>query len=242
MRHFNWLLGSAFAALLLSHPATAQHFQGDLRFIPPGCESQLWCELKSDFGYVDSHGIGWQTVAGDKTDGASIPNWAQPFIGGQFEKDFIKAAVIHDHYCVRHVRSWRDTHWVFYDALLASGVPKAKALLMYYGVYLGGPKWIELIQGKPCPVGLSCIEQVDVFVQPPETMRSEDNGKVFLQRPAQFGDPLFRAYMEDADRLITERGGEISLTELQARAQSIKPKDFFYEHQDAPAVRMGATR
>jgi hypothetical protein len=139
----------AFLALLalitltsMSSTAVAESgqgkFTGRLELIPAGCERQLKCTLKSDFGYIDSEGIGWEAKAGLETDGASIPRWAQPFVGGQFDSEFIEAAIIHDHYCKRHVRPWRKTHWVFYDALLASKtVRKEKALLMYFAVYLG---------------------------------------------------------------------------------------------------------
>ena len=126
------LLASTFALA-----SARADFVGNLEFIPEKCESTGTCAIKSDFEYKDSTGLRWQTKAQDKTDGASIPAWAQPFVGAPFTRDYIKAAVIHDHYCDRQVRPWRQTHRVFYDALIESGVSAARAKLLYYAVYLG---------------------------------------------------------------------------------------------------------
>jgi hypothetical protein len=84
--------------IVVFSPSANAEFVGELKFTPAGCEAKEDCKLVYDFGYIDPKGIGWLTIAGDETDGASIPKWAQPFIGKPFEKAFIKAAVIHDHY------------------------------------------------------------------------------------------------------------------------------------------------
>ena len=64
-------------------PVNAAHadFVGALEFTPAGCETVRQCKLAFDFGYVDPKGIGWQANAGDATDGATIPGWAQPLVG-----------------------------------------------------------------------------------------------------------------------------------------------------------------
>jgi hypothetical protein len=180
------------ASVSITGGAFAQSFKGKLELVPPGCEKALKCIVKNEFGFIDSDGMGWQARAGLETDGASIPEWAQPFVGGQFDEAFIKAAVIHDHYCDRHVRTWRKTHYVFYEALLASGVSEAKAALMYFGVYLGGPKWLELIKGKPCKTGRGCIQKVDNQQWPPGTVEKTGESKTpYIVRPNQYADPLF---------------------------------------------------
>ena len=46
--------------------ADAGQFKGNLELIPPGCEKQLECTVKNEFGYVDSDGTGWQAMAGVK--------------------------------------------------------------------------------------------------------------------------------------------------------------------------------
>src|SRR4051812_4735522 len=85
-------------------------FVGELEFKPAGCQAAGQCELVYDFGYIGPSRLGWQAKAGLVTDGASIPSWAQFIIGGAWEKEFIKAAVIHDWYCIRTVRTRRATH------------------------------------------------------------------------------------------------------------------------------------
>jgi hypothetical protein len=52
-------------------------------------------------------------------------------------------------------------------------------------------------------------------------------------RPARFEEPSFMAQLQDAEKLIAERGGEIELEELQRRAEQLKPNDFFYTKPDA---------
>ncbi len=126
--------------------------------------------LEADFGYIDAKGVGWQTNKATKTDGASIPPLLQPFVGSPWEDRYIRAAVIHDWYCDRHVRTWKETHSVFYDAMLASGLQKPKAKLLFYAVYAFGPRWGYLIPGQSCGAGKNCIQMTGkeaAFVQLP---------------------------------------------------------------------------
>jgi Protein of unknown function (DUF1353) len=224
---------------LLCTPVSAQKFQGTLELVPPGCGKQLKCIVKNEFGFIDSKGMGWQARAGLETDGASIPPWAQPFVGGQFEQEFIRAAVIHDHYCDRHVRTWRSTHRVFHEALLASGVSDAKATLMYFAVYLGGPKWVELIRGKPCQTGKSCIQQVSNQQWPASTISKtgEKANATYVFRSAQYNDPQFGQHILDAQRFIESQNGKVKLADLEARARNIKVGDFFYANTDEIILR-----
>ncbi|WP_413993310.1 DUF1353 domain-containing protein [Labrys okinawensis] len=134
--------------------------------------------LEADFGYVDPDGVGWQTNKDAKTDGASIPPLLQPFVGSPWEDGYIRAAVIHDWYCDRHVRAWKDTHRVFYNAMLASGLNKPKAKLLFYAVYSFGPRWGYLEPGTKCPGTQNCIQMTGkeaVFVQLPDTLNSLAN-------------------------------------------------------------------
>ena len=151
---------------LLPVNAARADFVGTLEFTPAGCETARQCKLAFDFGYVDPKGVGWQANAGDATDGATIPPWAQPLVGASFDKSFVKAAAIHDHYVVNHVRTWQQTHLMFYDALIDSGVPAHKAQIMYFAVLAGGPRWIELIEGIACPVGMMCISSERMMQDP----------------------------------------------------------------------------
>ena len=214
-------------------------FEGTLEFQPQGCEQTRKCTIKNEFGYVDSEGTGWQAQKDLETDGASIPDWAQLFIGGPFAKEFIRAAVIHDHYCWRNVRPWRKTHWVFYDALIASGVDEAKAKLMYYAVYLRGPKWIELIAGRPCGTGQNCVQDERMFKQDAQgktswnlpdnsSAKTGEDGKEYAVRKAEFDDPKLTDDLREVETLINGTNGSVSLQTLEQLAESKRPGDFFY--------------
>lgn len=191
----------------ISQPVHAE-FVGELAFKLRDCaRSGGICTLMHDFGFIDPNGVGWQAKAGLKTDGASIPAWAQPFVGGQFDSAFIKAAVIHDHYCVRHVRSALVTHRVFFDALIASGVDAVKANTMYYAVLVGGPKWIKLITGEPCKVGSDCIRKVGnrPDLSDGKIVRGE-GGDRYAWRDAIYDRADVREDMREATRIIEDQG------------------------------------
>lgn len=193
--------------LAIASPARSE-FIGELAFSPKNCaRNGGTCTLVHDFGFIDPNGVGWQARAGLKTDGASIPVWAQPFIGGQFDAAFIKAAVIHDHYCDRHVRTALMTHRVFFDALIASGVDAVKASTMYYAVLVGGPKWIKLITGEQCKVGQNCIRKVGNKLNLPsgKIVRGE-GGDRYVWRDPIYDQADVREDMREAARIIEQLG------------------------------------
>lgn len=130
-------------------------FTGNLSVVDnPDDKSGATKLLDADFGFVDLEGKGWQTNAKDITNGASIPPALQWIVGQSFDPMFIPAAVIHDRYCdkekKRRVNDWKSTHRMFYQALVATGVEKFKARLMYYAVYTFGPRWRTVDKGKIC--------------------------------------------------------------------------------------------
>ncbi|MGE4167841.1 MAG: DUF1353 domain-containing protein [Xanthobacteraceae bacterium] len=227
------LFGFAVLFLVLSSAEGRSQFMGKFELGPQGCERTGICVLTYDFQYRDPNGLVWQAAASNKTDGASIPPWATPFIGQPFDKMFIKAAAIHDHYCVRHVRSWRLTHRVFYDALIEQGVSQAKAKLMYYAVYLGGPKWAELIAGKGC--GKNCIFKIEE----PVAGVSFAGAKQFITRGPTYGEPGFAAELKAVEKLIEEGGDTATLEFLERRAADKKPGDTFYKSGDQIVVSGG---
>lgn len=219
--------------ILIGATTARAEFIGNLELIPSGCEQSGLCEIKNDFRYKDPTAVEWLTKAGDKTDGASIPPWAQPFVGQPFDKMFIKAAVIHDHYCDRHVRPWRQTHRVFYDALVETGVGIAKSKLMYYAVYLFGPKWLELIPGKPCGgTSHNCVFKVDIDAQ----IGGKAADKVIISRQSQYGDPELPGDLRDVEKLISEQGDKVDLGYLEQRAQRKRPNDYFYARGDFATI------
>lgn len=154
-------------------------------------------------------------------------------MGVPFAPDYIKAAVIHDHYCDRHVRPWRQTHKVFYDALLESGVAPAKAKLLYYAVYLGGPKWVELIPGTGC--GGNCVFKVEIN----GAFGNDNQEKTIISRPARYNDPAFAAELREVEKLINEGGDTVDLEYLRKRAEKIEPNDFYYKNPDKVTVGGG---
>jgi hypothetical protein len=237
MKVLRYFVVSALALLVFSPPASAitlcagatdrNCFTGKFGLvnIPGDPKHKL---LEADFGYVDPNGVGWQTNKGTQTDGASIPPLLQPFVGSPWEDDYIRAAVIHDWYCDRHVRAWKATHQVFYNAMIASGLNVAKAKLMFYAVSAFGPSWGFTIPGTKCSGTKNCIQTVG-------------NDSVFVKIPAQFDDLSNTAElkaMEAAIELAEPKGG-LSLDELMAVANKAHPK---LNLLDAPASGGGVTK
>jgi len=84
----------------------------------------------------------WSAPRGALIDGASIPGlfWG-PTIGGPFEGKFRDASVLHDYECCVKQRPWPDVHRLFYRAARARGEAAWRAKLMYFAIYMFGPKW-----------------------------------------------------------------------------------------------------
>jgi len=97
--------------------------------------------IKRPFGFVEVSGREWPVPAETIVDGASIPRVFWSLIGGPFEGPYRDASVVHDYYCDAQTRAWQETHRVFYQAMLCSGVGKVRAKTMYYAVYRFGPRW-----------------------------------------------------------------------------------------------------
>jgi hypothetical protein len=149
------------------------HFVGELVLLDLDPEG-LRFTLGQPFGYVDPSGTMWQAEKGLVTDGASIPWPLWSIIGGPFEGQYRRAAVIHDFYCDRKYRGWQKVHRVFYDAMITGGVGTAKAKLMYYAVWRFGPRWsvTEIVPCVPDPsIGKYCASvkptSVELSVEKP---------------------------------------------------------------------------
>jgi hypothetical protein len=91
--------------------------------------------------YTDAAGERWPVEAGVVVDGASIPRAFWSLIGGPFEGRYRNASIVHDRFCDLRSRAWAATHRMFYGAMRCSGVPNAKAKLMFYAVHAFGPRW-----------------------------------------------------------------------------------------------------
>lgn len=110
-------------------------------------------KLLQDFVYVDGASKRWVAPKGSLVDGASIPR-ALWWSGGPYEGQYREASVVHDFYCAETPKTekWRAVHRMFYDAMLTSGVTKARALIMYGAVYRHGPRWPD-----PVPPGVPAV-------------------------------------------------------------------------------------
>jgi len=101
--------------------------------------------------FVDSQGTQWIAPVGTWTDGASVPRLALPLTNGQFQSEFLKAAIVHDAYCQEcnadrcpeqyRKRTWQQVHTMFHEACLAGGTSPLEAKLMFAAVWLCGPRW-----------------------------------------------------------------------------------------------------
>lgn len=215
-------------------PARAE-FIGKLEFKPAGCKSAGQCELVFDFGYIEPGGYGWQAKAGLKTDGASIPSWAQPIIGGAWDAEYIRAAVIHDHYCIRTVRPRTATHRMFYNALIESGVDRPKALVMYYAVMVGSHMWINLMEGQPCAGMSNCVRAgpaETVAAIPNSTIRSNQIDELQAYRAPRFDDPAVMQDIREAQKII-EAGSVKAPDEVEQLAKRRNPSDFYLTNGDS---------
>lgn len=101
-------------------------------------------KLLAPFAFVDSNGFTWQANPDEEVDGASIPEvvWSK-IVGTPFIGDYRRASVVHDVACQRYIKSSRDAHRMFYEAMLEDGTDPKRALLFYMAVRVFGPKWKE---------------------------------------------------------------------------------------------------
>ena len=132
-------------------------FEGALVLEPRDKENRDFI-VKQPFAYIDKSGQKWDVPAGTITDGASVPRafWSLfPPIGGRH----LRAAVVHDRFCVVRNRDWRAVHLMFYEALLAGDVDEVSAKTMYMAVYAFGPRWV--VGGGSREVQLPDVAQED---------------------------------------------------------------------------------
>lgn len=221
-------------AFLMTTAAQAQEFVGNLRFTEAGCEASRKCFLAEPFGFKSMTVGNWESPANVWTNGASIPTKVlQKVIGNPFDADLVKAAVIHDHYCGRKVRSWSDTHWAFYEALRASGVSKIRAATMYVGVILGAQKWIRVRQGEPCKLTESCVQTAGDTPLPSGGTRVIDaDGTNYWVRKARDDDASLEIELSRAVQELSRAQSELTRRELEAIAKNLRPNDRFINGPD----------
>ena len=116
---------SIIVSLYVGSPLASEYFgqfQDELKGTFLVSEPRPKFRLISEFRFLDPNGLLWRTPADTEVDGASIPQAFWSIIGGPFSGKYIKASVIHDHYCVTKSRTQHDTHQNFYYGMRASGV------------------------------------------------------------------------------------------------------------------------
>jgi hypothetical protein len=97
-----------------------------------------------EVSFVGSDGYRWTAHPGDIVDGASIPKVLWPVAGTPLIGRYRRASVVHDVACKRKERTSRAAARLFYEAMVADGVPHIEALEKYTAVRYFGPQWDEL--------------------------------------------------------------------------------------------------
>ncbi|WP_323801519.1 DUF1353 domain-containing protein [Parasphingorhabdus sp.] len=229
MRYHSILIG----ILVFGTPVAAQaesswgRFEGDVRGVWVEAEPRPKFKLTDDFIYHDPSNMQWTAPSGAIVDGASIPRLFWSVIGNPFGGRYWKASVIHDHYCDAKTRSDKATHRSFYYAMLADGVPVAKADLMYWAVRTFGPAWktvTRVVVKRDCSSG-TCK---DVRVNEKQTLalKSPDLGNPVVEKLAiaKFNAILKTLKTSDGEVLDIGAMGNVSsgLDSIDANSQNYR--------------------
>jgi len=97
--------------------------------------------LLQSVSFIDAKEKVWTAYQYDIINGASIPEFLWEEIGSPYIGFYRRASVIHDVYCQRKSRPAQETHDCFYEMMIADGVSKIKAKIMYEAVNKFGPRW-----------------------------------------------------------------------------------------------------
>lgn len=148
--------------------------------------------LVESFTFHDGRGYEWAVPASAIVNGASIPRALWSFFGSPFVGDHRRASVVHDHFCGLKNRRWQAVHRMFYDALIASGVPGLRARILFAGVWAGGPRWSGVAGIEP-----GAPELLTVWPEFSEADFRE------LEAWIRSNDPTLEEVEREAQRLIT---------------------------------------
>ena len=139
---FSTLLSAKVITLSVNHPDPRYGvFSTYYLKVEPLNDKSNRVRLLEDLIFIDSKGKKWTSPKGSVVDGATIPKAFQGVIGTPYGGEYVLASVIHDIAYDEKKESWEEVHRAFYDALLASGVEKQKATIMYMAVYEGSSRW-----------------------------------------------------------------------------------------------------
>ncbi len=97
--------------------------------------------LLEDYIYTDPHDVEWIAPEGAVIDGASIPKLLWTVSGSPFGGQYRVASVFHDVYCKTRTRPYQQTHDMFWDCMMATGVDEDTADRFWWAVSTFGPRW-----------------------------------------------------------------------------------------------------
>ena len=124
---------------------SANSFSGAIQaeFVLPAKPDDNFRDMKllNAITYVDPRGVKWEVPAGYVTNGASVPWGLWNIVGGPYDGPYRDAAVVHDYYTEFKLRSWEDTHRMYYEASIARGISETRAGVMYAGLLVGADRW-----------------------------------------------------------------------------------------------------
>lgn len=150
---------AAFSVTAAAAPAHAQRFEGrlvleDVAFehadSGPYDPGHTEFRLVEPYTYVAADGRRFTVPAGAIVNGASIPQQVWSWIGGPWSGPYRNAAVLHDYMCEHPTIGSVETHDLFLEAMLASGVEPRLARLMHRAVEVAGPRW-DMVDGVATP-------------------------------------------------------------------------------------------
>ncbi len=207
----------------VTKPTQPDSFTGEVQavFLNPATPSDDYRDMKllANFGYLDPYGVYWEVPAGSVTNGASVPWYLWPALGGPYDGPYRDAAVIHDYYCDKQTYTWEKTHEMFYNASRRRGVSETLAKTMYLGLQMFGYRW-------PAPASTTGLGQRGMshasFALPRMHSRSS---ALLAQAPGR--TPATRAPSAEERQIYEELKGWIerdkpSLVEIQKKVEEMK--------------------
>jgi hypothetical protein len=237
----NRVILAAFGVLLATAAGQSEEYFGVFSDGPSGtfirAEPRPLFRLSHVFRFKDPNGFEWSVPQDAEVDGASIPTVFWSVIGGPFEGNYLKASVIHDHYCRAMERTAHDTHRNFYYGMRAEGVPDWKAKLMHWAVATFGPSWkIEkrVVQEMTCSSDnnrctITPVERQEVVSEPSVDLEDPEVLAVALAKFGAIAKTLKTTNGETLD--VTAFGNvDASLKSIEENAaeirRSVETKEF----------------
>ena len=121
------------------------------------------------FDFIDPSGFTWSVGRGNIVDGTCLPALAWSLMREPFDDKYREASVIHDVACHDKDGDWEAADGAFYYALLASGVDKPLARLLYAAVYHLGQRWDTRLELKNVPASRAQVEANKLLQQLPSS-------------------------------------------------------------------------